>query len=170
LTSLALNSGCSKQESPQAGTATPAGKPSAISVTPQSGSGAAQTFKVKFSSAGGYKQLADVRLLINAEANGGSACYVYYDLNSNSFLLINDAGTGSTGAVLGTGTSTENSQCSVSTLGASAVGNGDELTVDMPIKFKPGYAGQKRLIMFAEGQNGQNTDLVSKGEWTVTSK
>jgi hypothetical protein len=50
------------------------------------------------------------------------------------------------------------------------VGNGDELTVEMPIRFKPGFVGLKKLILFAQDSNGANTDLILKGEWNVSAK
>jgi hypothetical protein len=171
LSCLLVGSGCSRSDSGQPaapGAAARTGKPVAVSVLPQSGSGASQVFTVKFSHGGGYKQLANVRLLINAEAMGSHACYVYYDLPSNSFLLVNDSTPGSTGVVLGTGGSVQNSQCTVSTEGASAVGQGDDLAVTIPIKFKPAFAGVKKLILFADATDGANTDLVLKGEYTVT--
>ena len=90
---LILTIGCEKKNGPVA-----------VSVAPDSGSGSSQTFVIKFSHKGGYRQFSDVRLLINAQVAGDNACYVYYSLPTNSFLLVNDAGNGSTSAVLGSGT------------------------------------------------------------------
>lgn len=157
---------CGKQETP-AGAAV--GPPVAVSVTPSSGSGNAAAFVVKFSQPGGYKQLSDVRLLINADTNGRDACYVYYSVPSNSFLLVNDSGEGSKAAVLGSGASIDNSQCTVLTQGATVAGDGSDLSVTIPIRFKPAFAGDKKLVLFAEAASGAHTDLVLKGEYEAVA-
>ena len=153
---LILTIGCEKKNGPVA-----------VSVAPDSGSGSSQTFVIKFSHKGGYRQFSDVRLLINAQVAGDNACYVYYSLPTNSFLLVNDAGNGSTSAVLGSGTSVQNSQCNVLTEGANAIGDGSGLSVSIPIRFKTTFAGQKKLILYAETTGGVSTDLVLKGLYEV---
>ncbi|MEO8126258.1 MAG: hypothetical protein ABI822_04145 [Bryobacteraceae bacterium] len=164
---------CGKKEEP-AVTAppprTPAGPPVALGVTPDAGSGSSETFIVKFSQPGNYRQLSNVRLLINSETSGGHACYVYYSLVPNAFLLVNDSGQGSAAAALGSGATVENSQCTVLTEGAKVEGAGSDVSVTIPIRFKAAFAGVKKLVLFAENSAGANTDLVLKGQYEVTSR
>jgi len=78
---------------------------------------------------------------------------------------VDDSGEGSKAAVLGSGASIENSQCTVLTQGAAVAGDGPDLSVTIPIRFKPAFAGEKKLVLFAEAASGANTDLVMKGEY-----
>jgi len=161
LTSLLIGGACgSKREHV-------APSPAAISIAPQSGSGASKSFTIRFSNTSGSDGLIDLRVLINSELSGAKACYVYYDLASNSFLLVNDSGEGSTRATLGTGAATENGQCIVSTAGAASTRNGAETTVSIPIKFKPSFAGAKNLYLSSSTRDG-TAALAAKGTWTVT--
>ena len=143
-------------------------KPVAVSVTPSEGSGAAQSFTVKFSEPGGYTHLKQVRLLINSVLNGKMACYVYYALPTKSFILADDSGRDTPRVALSSGRSIQNHQCWVHTHGASGVGHGDDLTVVMPIQFKPSFAGAKQLFLWAVATGGANSDFVSRGNYVVT--
>jgi hypothetical protein len=172
-----LFGGCSKQEnapaavSDQSTTVSVAAseKPVAVSVKPSNGAGAAQNFTVKFSQPRGYKHLHQVRLLINSVLNGGMACYVYYELPTKSFILADDGGRDTPRVALGSGKSIQNSQCTVHTHGASAVGRGDDLTVVIPIQFKQSFAGEKQLFLWAVAtKTDANTDFVPSGQYTVT--
>jgi len=148
---------------------TPTGRPVAVSVVPNSGSGASQIFEITFSHPGGYKQLSDVRLLINAEADGSHACYIYYSLSTDSFMLVNDSGEGSKSAILSGGASLENSQCRVLTKGAAVKGDGADISVTIPVHFKSQFAGTKKLILYAETSGGARTDLLQKGSYEATN-
>ncbi|MEP6535445.1 MAG: hypothetical protein ABJF23_09025 [Bryobacteraceae bacterium] len=145
------------------------GPPVAVSVSPSSGSGSAQDFTIKFSRPGGYRQLSDIRLLINAEADGAHACYVYYSVPTGSVMLVNDSGEGSTAVALEGGAAVENSQCTVLTKGASAKGEGTDISVTLPIRFKPKFAGAKKLFLYAEAANGAKSDMVAKGVFEPTA-
>jgi len=147
----------------------PSAAPVAVSVVPNSGSGASQIFEITFSHPGGYKQLSDVRLLINAEADGSHACYIYYSLSTDSFMLVNDSGEGSKSAILSGGASLENSQCRVLTKGAAVKGDGADISVTIPVHFKSQFAGTKKLILYAETSGGARTDLLQKGSYEATN-
>ena len=157
-------SGCSARESAPAEPAT------AVSVTPASGAGAKAAFTIRFTGPAGSGAMTDVRLLVNSELNGAKACYVYYDFPSNSLLLVNDLGDGSTRAAVGSGKSVENGQCQVTAEGASVVRSGGEITATIPVTFKPAFAGAKDIYLYATTSAGANTGLVKKGAWTVPSK
>lgn len=145
----------------------PSNGPVPVSVTPNSGSGAVQTFTIKLSHPGGYKQLSDVRLLINAKMTGVQACYIYYTPMSNSFLLVNDAGNSTVASELKSGVSIENSQCAVLTKGASATGEGNDLSVTIPVQFKPAFVGPKKLFLYAVASSGETSGLALEGEYTA---
>ena len=71
-----------------------AGAPTVVSVTPNAGSNAAQTFSAVYADPNGAADLATVRLLFNSAVSGSHACYVIYYPATNLLYLENDGGTG----------------------------------------------------------------------------
>src|ERR1035438_4147625 len=51
--------------------------PTAVSVTPASGSGTSQTFSFAFADANGYQDLNTVSAIFNTSTGTANACYVY---------------------------------------------------------------------------------------------
>src|SRR5204862_70088 len=104
--------------------------PTAVSVTPSSGSGSSQTFAFVYSDPNGFTGLPWVQTIVNATLTGSAACYTHYNRLGNQVLLLNDAATGWLGPVtLGTAASVQNSQCTVNAQSSSASGAGTNLTV-----------------------------------------
>src|SRR6185436_7414252 len=84
--------------------------PTAVSVTPSSGSGSTQTFSFQYSDPNGFTDIPWVQQLIPSPTlSGASACFTHYDRASNAVLLLNDAATAWLGPVtLGTANSVQN--------------------------------------------------------------
>ncbi len=80
--------------------ATPSQVPSAVSVSPSSGSGSTVNFVATYSTIlarGGASALTSVALLVNSDATTNFGCYVTYTPSSNALILFNDAaGSGGT--------------------------------------------------------------------------
>jgi hypothetical protein len=72
---------------------TGSGPPSPVSVTPSSGSGAAQTFSFVFTDPGGASKISYTQIDISATLVAAGACYIYYSPPANEVFLENDAGT-----------------------------------------------------------------------------
>ena len=142
----------------------------ADSVTPSSGSGAAQTFALQYSDTLGATQLRTAWVWINATfaSTAAGSCMAYYDRPANTLYLINDSGTGWLPAVLGGGGTLQNSSCAIDVgPAATATPNGNALTLTLPIAFSPGFAGAKTIFMYANGVSGANSDWQTRGSWTV---
>src|SRR5581483_1493334 len=78
------------------------GVPSAVSVSPSSGSGTTQAFSLRYSDSAGYASLQTVEALFNTtSASSASACLVSFQASNNQLSLWNDAGTTSTSVALG---------------------------------------------------------------------
>jgi len=121
--------------------------PTAVSVTPSSGSGLGpQAFQFLYSDPNGYADLASLYGRFNASASDVSACSFRYDRASNYIYLYNDAGTAWLGPVI-LGNQLTNSQC---TLGAgSTTPSGNNLTLNLTITFTTAFAGAKNVYMQA---------------------
>jgi len=140
--------------------------PSAVSVTPSSGSGNAAVFSAQYSDSGGAVVLTAVSLLVNTSASTGFACYVTYNPVSQVLSLANDdPATGSQVVTFGGG-SQQNSRCIVNGARSSVSLAGSTLTLNISLTFQPGFGGSDSVYMYA-ADAGANTGWVARGTWTV---
>jgi hypothetical protein len=142
--------------------------PSAVSVTPSSGSGVSQVFTFIFTSSSGlYNMYMDIGTVGVGEPH---TCMVRYagDLGDNTILsLLNDGSDQEVGSVrMGTTQSVSNSQCTISGSGGMAVVSGNNITVPVAITFAAGYNGKKNIFGFAENNLSQNSGSQMLGTWT----
>ncbi len=141
--------------------------PTADSVTPNSGTGSAQSFTFKYSSSGGFGNIAGVYALINSTLSAAAGCVVYYAPAANALYLFNDAGNGASGPLTaGTAGTLSNSQCTVNGSGSSASGNGNTLAVAYSLTFAPGFKGAQTLYGYAADNGGLNSGFQNLGTWT----
>ena len=121
----------------------------ADAVTPSSGSGLTQTFLLQYSDSAGAASLATVWAVFSGSANNPAAntCAVYYNRSSNTLYLENDAANAASGAVLGTNTTLQNSQCSVSVAGTSVSLSGNVLSLNLAVTFASAYSGTKSIYL-----------------------
>jgi uncharacterized repeat protein (TIGR01451 family) len=142
---------------------------SAVSVRPNSGSGAQQTFALQYADTLGATDLAAVWVWFTSNFNtvsSANSCIAYYSRSTNQILLINDAGTAYTPATPGSAVTLSNSNCSINASLAIVTPSGNNLTLNLPMTFAPGFAGAKSVFMFALG-SGANSGWQSMGTWTV---
>jgi YD repeat-containing protein len=154
----------------------PSGQITITSLTPArtaAPSGTAQTLTVAITDTKGAGDIGVVNLLANKFIDGRQACYLAYAASGNALYLVDDAGDAggpfAGGMVLNGGAGTiQNSQCSVSGAGSSAVASGNSLTLTLNITLKAGLAGN-RVIWVAgrDAAGGNNTDWQSMGTATV---
>lgn len=141
--------------------------PEAVSVTPASGSGASATFTFVFSDPDGDANLYSAAIIINSVLNGKQACYLTYDPADSSVSLAGDDGTVATRIPLGSVATAQNSQCSVQGAGSSASLSGTSVTLRLALAFRPSFAGNKNIYMFAQDFTGLNSGMQIRGNWTV---
>jgi hypothetical protein len=145
--------------------------PAANSVTPNSGSGASQSFALQYSDSSGATSLQSVWAYFNATlANPASnSCLLYYNLAANQINLLQNNGTGWFAATPGAATTLQNSQCSLNVAATSVVLSGNTVTLNLAMTFAPAYAGAKNIYMHAVGVSGSNSGWQVLGAWTVPS-
>ncbi len=139
--------------------------PAAVSISPASGSGSAQTFTAVYSDAAGASYLNHRLLLINSALNGAGACYIEAD--ATNLYLVNDAGSALLGPA-GTGT-LSNSQCSLNGASSSIVSSGSSSTITVSLAFKAAFAGAKTLYLYADDTVGNVTGWQTKGSFTASA-
>jgi len=153
----------------EAGTWTVAGPsaPSAVSVSPSSGSGSSQTFTATFLDAAGANDILAARVLINSALSGTAGCFLYYyGAGAKVLYLLSDAGALSSGVPIGTAGTLSNSQCSVNVGASSALLSGNTLTLTLAVTFTQGFAGARNI--FLEAQNATVLGAWAElGTWTV---
>ncbi|MDQ2946770.1 MAG: hypothetical protein M3Y27_12625 [Acidobacteriota bacterium] len=145
--------------------------PTADSVTPSSGNGATQTFAFAYTDTNGYSDITWTYALFNTALTGGNACFVQYNRLTNTLYLVDDSGANYAGSVVaGSAGTVQNSQCSLSGPASSVTGNGNTLTVNVALTFKPAFAGTKAIFSQAVSSEGLSSNWQNRGTWsTVTA-
>jgi len=116
-----------------------------------------------------------VNVLVNNFIDGRQACYLAYVSSSNTLSLVDDAGdaggpfAGSL-SLNGGAATIQNSQCSVSGAGSSAMKSGNTLTLTLSIAFSAAFAGD-RIVWVAgrDAAGANNTDWQALGTLTVNT-
>ena len=141
----------------------------ADSVTPSSGTGASQTFALRYSDAGGPGNLATLVAWFNATspASTMSSCFAYYETSSQLVFLLNDAATAWMSGTRGSNNVIQNSQCAIQLASTTVTGSSTTLTLNLPVTFKAAYAGAKTTFMLAGNRNGTSSGWQTRGTWTV---
>jgi hypothetical protein len=146
------------------------GTTTAVSVTPNSGSGAIQTFALVFSDTAGAASLQSAWVWFNATFAGtaASSCMLYYQPSTNQVSLLNDAGTAWMSATPGAAATTlQNSQCSLNAAATSVMMNGDTLTLNLAMTFQAAFGGAKNAYTYGADVSGTNSGWQQLGTWTV---
>ena len=134
-------------------TAAPPEVPSAVSVSPASGSGNTVTLTAQFSDPAGAVALTSAALLLNTTASPENGCQVTYTASTNQFTVADST--------------PDSTQCALNQAESSAVVSANTLTVAISLTFQPGFAGAKTIYLYAADANS-NTGWVARGAWTVT--
>lgn len=151
------------------GTHNDTGDPSAVEVTsysPNSGSGASQTFTAVVHDGDGANTIAFAQFVMNGSLNGYNGCFIHYDRASNVFFLLNDSGTDWFGMFAGTATQVSNSQCTLHGSGSNGTVSGSNLTITYQLDFAPSFSGPKVTNMQAVDNTGVIEVWHQVGTWT----
>ncbi len=137
-------------------------------LTPAQGTGATATLTVTFTNTNGWNQLGVLNVLINDALDGRYACYLAYSRPLNVLYLVNDAGNGLLPGLFVGGTGTlGNNQCTINGAGLTAVGNGNTLTLTIPVSFGAGFKGNRILYLAARDVAENNSGWQARGVWLV---
>jgi len=141
--------------------------PSAVSVSPDSGDGSAQTFTFTFGDPNGASDITSAQFVINSSLVESNGCYLYFYAGGvNRIYLANDTGALSAPMNLGNSGTLQNSHCSVNVGASSVSSTGSTLTVILAITFAPAFAGTKNVYMYAQNAS-LGTGWVQSGTWMV---
>jgi len=143
-----------------------------LSVSPPFGSGdGPQSIVATYTDANGATDLKFVDLLVSpSPTTTTSACWVHYDLGSNTLWLRTDDGSGWTQSSpihpLGSRT-LSNTQCTLygSSSNYSSVGN--TLTLTLDLSFNHSFAGSQEVSLSSTTNGLQSTGNVLVGTWGV---
>ncbi len=142
----------------------------AVSVTPNSGSGPAQTFRPVYSDPNGASDLQVVYLDFGTGIDSQHSCIVAYVPASNALYLFNDTNGGVSNAVTpGNSSTVQNSQCTLSGAGGAVSAAGNNLTVPVALTFAPGFTGAKNVYGLAQNYSGANGGWQTLGTWTPSA-
>ena len=143
--------------------------PSAVSVTPSSGSGLSQVFSFQFADPQGYNNLSLLWFGFSSSTFATNGCKVQYAPRAKTLYLEDDTGTALLGPLTpGVSGTVSNSQCTLNAGTSSSSGSGDALTVKLALTFKSAFAGVQTAYMYAIDLSGSTTPgWQNRGTWTV---
>jgi len=140
----------------------------AVSVTPNSGSGLTQTFALQYSDSAGANNLASVWVAFSGTASNPapSSCAVRYVPSIQGIYLEDDTVTSATGVLLGSARLLENSQCSVNPAASSVSLSGNNLTLNLAVTFSSSFIGNgQNIYLRAIDNGGADTGWQLRGAW-----
>jgi hypothetical protein len=146
------------------------GFPNPQGVSPASGNTATQTFTFTYQDQTAATNLQTAWVLVNTAIDGRNACYVAYYRPGNQLYLYPDNGDGAaaTSIVLTGNNTIGNSQCSISSQGASVQTNGSTLSVTLPVTFKAALSGFRGIWLATQTMGGaQTSPWQALGAWNV---
>ena len=141
----------------------------AVSVTPSTGSGSAQTFSFQFSDTAGATDLTSVSAVVSSTLTSVGSCEVDYYRASNTLKLVTDSGGQPSGSLTPGSGSQQNSQCILNGAASTVSASGNTLTLNLTLTFQSIYGGAQNLYMEAISPSG-TAPWQQKGTWTVPAQ
>jgi hypothetical protein len=141
--------------------------PAIVSLEPRMGSGADGSLGFTYSDPNGSSDVAGALILINSDWGFAHACYLSYGRLANQLGLVRDGGDAWDTTMLGSRKDLENSQCAIDAAHSSTTGAGNELTMHLVIRFKPAFAGRKRIYAMVTDRGALTTGWQPVGWWDV---
>jgi hypothetical protein len=137
-------------------------------VSPNSGAGRSQAFRVTASHPAGAAAIGDLQILFDEKLTptGAGACWI--DVNSSKSVAVrkDDGSAWLPYLAIGAPGSSANRACSVTASQAKVEANGPELAVTVSVDFAPGFQGPKKVWVIASGPQ-RHSGWQERGSWTV---
>lgn len=144
------------------------GASSAVSVSPNSGSGTSATLLFTVSDSSSQTNITGMTMLFTPgpPSSIANACYLVYNRTSSTIGLWDNTGktTLSTKGI-GSATNLFNSQCAVGYTVMNVVGTSIQFSIQL-VFFKPAFAGIQSIYLEAN-EPSANSGFVYQGTWTV---
>jgi hypothetical protein len=135
-----------------------------IALSPASGAGASQSFTVSVTDPAGVNSMD---LAFTSTSTGPNTCWLYFDEPSGGLWLASDDASSWTVSYLGSGTTLQNSQCTVPTGGFTVNSNSGTMAITIPITFSSAFTGPKSVYARADDKAGLVTGYEQVGTWSV---
>jgi hypothetical protein len=117
----------------------------------------------------GANSIGYVQFLFTKSGIGAlNACYISYDPASHVFYLLSDDTTQWYGLLEGSGNTIGNAQCTIHGHTSGSTKSGTDLTTNLDISFRSGFAGLKSVYQFAGDTAGQGSGWIFMGTWNDT--
>ena len=164
-----LTCGCQQaNEQGEAGSQAIEAAPEIGAVSPTSGAGHAQVFRVVASHPAGATAISDIEVYIDEKmtASGSGACWI--DVNPLKSVAVRkeDGSDWLPSVRIGSAGSAVNSKCSVDAAGVKVETKGTELTVTIPVTFAATFQGAKKIWVVASGPRN-HSGWQERGTWNV---
>ena len=164
-----LTCGCQQaNEQGEAGSQAIEAAPEIGAVSPTSGAGHAQVFRVVASHPAGATAISDIEVYIDEKmtASGSGACWMDID-PLKSVAARKEDGSGWMPSVrIGSADKAVSSKCSIDASGVKVETKGNELTVSLPVTFAAAFKGTKKVWVVASGPR-KHSGWQGRGTWTV---
>ena len=166
---VVLTCGCRQaNEQPEAGSQAIEAAPEIGAVSPMSGAGRSQAFRVVVSHPAGATAVGDVQVLIAEKMTptGSGACWIDVD-PLKSVAARKEDGSGWLPSVrIGSADKAVSSKCSIDASGVKVETKGNELAVSLPVTFAAAFKGTKKVWVVASGPR-KHSGWQGRGTWTV---
>jgi hypothetical protein len=166
---VVLTCGCRQaNEQPEAGSQAIEAAPEIGAVSPMSGAGRSQVFRIVVSHPAGATAISDVQVFIDEKmtSTGSGACWIDVD-PLKSVAARKEDGSGFLPSVrIGSADSAVGSKCTVDAGGVKVETKGTEMTVTLPVSFAAAFKGAKKVWVVASGPR-KHSGWQGRGTWTV---
>ncbi len=142
------------------------GPPQVVSVTPNAGQGAQQTFTFTASDPNGANDISRVEVIMNGTSNWPGSCGLIYDNVANLVYVISDGGTAWLGGLTpGSAGQISNSTCQLDVAGVSVTKSGTLLTIDYPLTLTTSLSASRNIYMSATAVDNGFVNFTQLGSW-----
>lgn len=144
------------------------GASSAVSASPNAGSGTSGTFLFTVSDSSSQTNLSGITMLFTSGAPSAvaNACYLVYNRTNSTIGLWDNTGHTTLSAKgIGSSSNLLNSQCAVGYTVMNVAGATIQLSIQL-VFYKPAFAGTQSIYLEAN-EPSANSGFVYQGTWTV---
>ena len=166
---VVLTCGCNQAtEQPEAGTQAIEAAPEIGAISPMSGAGRSQAFRVVVSHPSGAAAIADVQVLIDEKmsATGSGACWIDVNPVKSVAARKEDGSDWLPSVRIGSSDTAVGGKFSVNAGGVKVETKGNELAVTLPVTFAAAFKGAKKVWVVASVPR-KHSGWQGRSTWTV---
>jgi hypothetical protein len=137
-------------------------------LTPDSGTGRVQAFKLSVTHSGGAAQVYDVQVMFaDSVQDAKNACWIEFNNLNRIVAARNEEGTEwLAGVEVGSPDTVANTNCSVAARDVKVENKGNESNVTFTVSFAPVFKGPKNVMVIASAPHA-HSGWQGRGTWTV---